>query len=283
MKGDIMGAQKVWFITGCSTGFGRCLVEEVLKHGDLVVATARKVETIQDLVKDYPKQAIAVTLDVTKKDQIEAALKKTIDTFGKVDVLVNNAGYGIIGALEEVTTEEIDHVFATNVFGLIDMTKATLPLMRAKGTGHILNISSVAGFTSTPGFGIYNATKYAVEGLSEALAGEVSSFGIKVTIIEPGPFRTDFANRSLAVAPHHPAYELAMKNTREYIEKVDGNQPGDPVRAARAMIDLVNHPNPPVRIPFGKIALDRINLKIKNFSNDLSTWEKTILETDFPQ
>ena len=174
-------------------------------------------------------------------------------------------------------------VLPTFFFVFIYIKNATLPLMRAKGTGHILNISSVAGFTSTPGFGIYNATKYAVEGLSEALAGEVSSFGIKVTIIEPGPFRTDFANRSLAVAPHHPAYELAMKNTREYIEKVDGNQPGDPVRAARAMIDLVNHPNPPVRIPFGKIALDRINLKIKNFSSDLSTWEKTILETDFPQ
>jgi short-subunit dehydrogenase len=219
---------------------------------------------------------------VTKKDQIEAALKKAVDVFGTIDVLVNNAGYGIIGALEEVSEEEISSIFATNVFGLIEMTKSTLPIMRAKGTGHIINISSVAGFTSTPGFGIYNATKFAVEGLSEALAGEVSSFGIKVTIIEPGPFKTDFASRSLVTSASHPAYTEAMKNTRDYIKKINGNQPGDPVRAAKAMITLVNHPNPPLRIPFGKIALERISLKIKNFSKDLETWEQTILETDFP-
>lgn len=273
---------KVWLITGCSTGFGRCLVEEVLKHGDRVIATARKVETIQDLVKNYPDQAIALSLDVTKKDQITSAVKKAIEAFGRIDVLVNNAGYGLIGALEEVSEEEISRIFNTNVFGLMEMTKAVLPLMREKKSGHILNLSSVAGFCSTPGFGIYNATKYAVEGLSEALAGEVSSFGIKVTIIEPGPFKTDFASRSLVTAPEHPAYGEAMKLTREYIKKVNGNQPGDPVRASRAMIDLVNHPNPPLRIPFGKVALDRINLKMKNFSSDLRDWEKTILETDFP-
>lgn len=275
--------QKVWLITGCSTGFGRSLVAEVLKHGDKVVATARKIEAISDLVKDYPKDALALSLDVTKKDQIELAVKKAIEIFGRIDVLVNNAGYGLIGALEEVNATDVAHIFDTNVFGLIEVTKAVLPFMREKESGHILNISSVAGFTSTPGFGIYNATKYAVEGLSEALAGEVSSFGIKVIIIEPGPFKTDFANRSLVTAAAHPAYELAMKNTREYIKNVDGNQPGDPVRAARTMIQLVNDPNPPVRIPFGKIAMDRINLKIKNFTNDLSTWEKTILETDFPK
>ncbi|MBC7540004.1 MAG: SDR family NAD(P)-dependent oxidoreductase [Bacteriovorax sp.] len=274
--------EKVWLITGCSTGFGRCLVEEVLKHGDKVIATARKVETIQDLVKNYPDQAIAVSLDVTKKDQIESAVLKAIEVFGRIDVLVNNAGYGLIGALEEVSSSDITRIFDTNVFGLIEMTKAVLPIMRTTGHGHILNISSVAGFTSTPGFGIYNATKYAVEGLSEALAGEVSSFGIKVTIIEPGPFKTDFANRSLVAAQPHPAYESAMRSTREYIQKVDGNQPGDPVRASKAMIELVNQRNPPLRIPFGKIALERINLKMKTFSDDLKIWEKTILETDFP-
>lgn len=280
---DANKKQRVWLVTGSSTGFGRELVKEILNHGDKVVVTARKIESISNLVQNFPNQAIAVSLDVTKKDQIQTAIKKATDTFGTIDVLVNNAGYGIIGALEEVSEEEIANIFSTNVFGLIEMTKSTLPIMRAKGSGHIINISSVAGFTSTPGFGIYNATKFAVEGLSEALAGEVSSFGIKVTIIEPGPFKTDFASRSLVTSAPHQAYEVAMKNTRDYIEKINGNQPGDPLRAAQAMIALVNHPNPPLRIPFGKIALDRINAKIKNFSDDLKTWERTILETDFPK
>ena len=273
---------KVWLVTGCSTGFGRNLVEELLKNGDKVIATARKVETIQDLVKEYPNQAIALSLDVTKKDQINTAIKKAVEVFGHIDVLVNNAGYGIVGALEEVETTEISRIFDTNVFGLIEMTKAILPQMRLQKSGHILNISSVAGFTATPGFGIYNATKFAVEGLSEALAGEVASFGIKVTIIEPGPFRTDFANRSLAVAKEMAVYDEAMKATRLYIKNVDGNQAGDPVRAAKAMIAIVNDVHPPVRIPFGKIALERINLKMKNFAEDLKKWNKTIVETDFP-
>lgn len=273
---------KVWLVTGCSTGLGRNLVEEILKKGDKAIATARKVETIQDLVREYPGQVIAMSLDVTKKDQINLALKKGLEAFGRIDVLVNNAGYGIIGALEEVESSEVARIFDTNVFGLIEMTKAILPQMRQQKSGHILNISSVAGFSATPGFGIYNATKFAVEGLSEALAGEVASFGIKVTIIEPGPFRTDFANRSLAVSKAMPAYDEAMKATRLYIKNADGNQAGDPVRAAKAMIAIVNDAHPPVRIPFGKIALERINLKMKNFSEDLKKWNKTIIETDFP-
>lgn len=278
-----MSDKKVWFVTGCSTGFGRCLTEELLINNHQVVATARNISTLDDLAKKYPHQLFAVKLDVTSAEDIKLSVNSAIEKFGRIDVLVNNAGYGMIGALEESDDDEIKRIFDTNVFGLMNMTKAVLPLMRKQKSGHILNLSSVAGFVSTPGFGIYNATKFAVEGLTEALAGEVAGFGIKVTLIEPGPFRTDFANRSLSRATEMSEYNESMKNTRQYIKDADGNQAGDPVRGAKAMIALVELENPPVRIPFGKITMDRINLKINNFQKDLIQYEKMIIETDFPK
>ena len=278
-----MSDKKIWFITGCSSGFGRCLTEELLKNGNSVIATARNVKSLDDLFEQYPRHILPLELDVTSTENIKTAIHSAMEKFGRIDVLVNNAGYGMIGALEETDDKEIMRIFDTNVFGLINVTKAMLPFMRAQKSGHILNLSSVAGFAATPGFGIYNATKFAVEGLSEALAGEVRVFGIKVTIIEPGPFRTDFANRSLSRAAEMSEYNESMKNTRQYIKDADGNQAGDPVRGAKAMIDLVEMENPPVRIPFGKIAMDRINVKINNFQKDMKTHEKMILETDFPK
>lgn len=234
-----MFEKKVWFITGCSTGFGRCLTEELLKANQVVVATARNPKSLEDLVLKYPDQIFPLKLDVTNMNEIENAVKSAFAKYGKIDVLVNNAGYGIIGAIEEVSEAETKRIFDTNVFGLIEVTKTILPYMRKQKSGHILNISSVAGFTSTPGFGIYNATKFAVEGLSEALAGEVSAFGIKVIIIEPGPFKTDFANRSLGHATEILDYAESMKNARLYAKNIDGKQPGDPRKGAQAMIELV--------------------------------------------
>ena len=277
-----MSDNKIWFITGCSTGFGRCLTEELLKTNHKVVATARDPKTLDDLVKKYPDQILTIALDVTKKSDIEKAVKAATSKFGRIDVLVNNAGYGMLGAVEEASESDIKRIFDTNVFGLIEMTKAVLPGMRSQKSGHILNISSVAGFASLPGFGIYNATKYAVEGMSEALHGEVAGLGIKVIIIEPGPFRTDFSNRSLGKAAEMQAYDEVLKTMRQYTNNIDGKQPGDPVRGAQAMIELVSMNNPPLRIPFGQIAVDRIQYKIRNFSSDMKTHEKLIMGTDFP-
>jgi short-subunit dehydrogenase len=206
-----------------------------------------------------------------------------IQKAGRIDVLVNNAGYGYVGALEEVSLSEIRAVFETNVFGLMEMTRAILPVFRSQRSGHIINLSSVAGMVGTPGASIYNSTKFAIEGLSEALAGELASFGIKVTLIEPGAFRTDFANRSLRVAPYLPEYSEALSQTRKYYETIGGQQPGDPAQAVRAMIALVDHPNPPLRLPMGKIALQRIRNKIAQYESEIKAWEKTILETDFPE
>ncbi|MBU6153712.1 MAG: SDR family NAD(P)-dependent oxidoreductase [Bdellovibrionales bacterium] len=277
--------QKTWFITGCSTGFGRILSEQLLARGDRVIATARNPAGIEGL-RAHAKtqdQLLSYKLDVTDFSEIRKVASDAIEKAGRIDVLVNNAGYGYVGALEEVSLPEIRAVYETNVFGLIEMTRAILPVFRAQKSGHIINLSSVAGMVGTPGASIYNSTKFAIEGLSEALAGELSSFGIKVTLIEPGAFRTDFANRSLRVAPYLPEYAEALSQTRKYYETIGGQQPGDPLQAVRAMIALVDHPNPPLRLPMGKIALQRIRNKIAQYESEISTWEKTILETDFPE
>jgi short-subunit dehydrogenase len=277
--------QKTWFITGCSTGFGRVLSEQLLARGDRVIATARNADRIEDLRAHAknPEQFLSYPLDVTDFSEIRKVASDAIKKAGWIDVLVNNAGYGYVGALEEASLSEIRAVFETNVFGLMEMTRAILPVFRSQRSGHIINLSSVAGMVGTPGASIYNSTKFAIEGLSEALAGELASFGIKVTLIEPGAFRTDFANRSLRVAPYLPEYAEALSQTRKYYETIGGQQPGDPAQAVRAMIALVDHPNPPLRLPMGKIALQRIRNKIAQYESEIKTWEKTILETDFPE
>lgn len=273
--------KKVWFITGSSSGFGRALATELLINGHIVVLTARNKQSVEDLHQQFPDTSQVIKLDVTNQSDIEQSVTAALLKWGRIDVLVNNAGYGIVGAVEEVTEAEMFRVFNTNVFGLINLTKAILPSMRKARSGHIINLSSIAGLVSTPGFGIYNATKFAVEGMSEALAQEVKCFGIKVTIIEPGPFRTDFANRSLAVMPEMKEYDEAMIVTRNYIQKVDGNQPGDPVKGAKLMIKLTEIDNPPLRIPLGKMALDRWNGKLTQFNSDLKNWHNEIVNCDY--
>lgn len=273
-------SEKVWFITGCSSGFGRVLADEILKAGDRVVATARKLDTIEHFAREFGDRALCLSLDVTKASQIKDAVARAEHQFGRIDVLVNNAGFGAVGALEEFPADEIRRVFDTNVFGLIEVTKAVLPGMRKRKSGHILNISSIAGIAATPGFGVYNATKFAVEGLSESLAGELAPLGIKITIVEPGPFRTDFAGRSIAHAQEIADYHAGVGAARRYIEGADGNQAGDPVLGARLMMDLVNKGPATLRLPMGKSTLDRSAQKIEQLQKDFGTWKERAIGCD---
>ncbi|MBR8832772.1 MAG: SDR family NAD(P)-dependent oxidoreductase [Stigonema ocellatum SAG 48.90 = DSM 106950] len=274
--------KKVWLITGSSTGFGRSLTEAVLKHGHRVVATARKPEQLSDLVDQYPETAKAVRLDVTNTQQVHDAVKSSVDAFGHIDVLVNNAGYGTIGALEEVSEEAIQRQFATNVFGALNMIKAVLPGLRQQRSGHILNISSVGGFVSFAGTGIYCSTKFALEGLSEALSKEVAPLGIKVTIIEPGAFRTDFNGRSLAT-PEHLIDDYASTSGEflKWIRETDGTQPGDPDKAAQAMIQAVESHNPPLRLALGADALHLISEKLSSVKAEMEAWKQVSINTAF--
>jgi NAD(P)-dependent dehydrogenase (short-subunit alcohol dehydrogenase family) len=278
------GKDRVWFITGASTGFGRLLAEEVLKAGGKVIATARKLDKIVDLEKQYPKSAKALVLDVTQPGQIDTAVAQALAHFGRVDVLVNNAGYGVAGAVEEVSEAEFMPMFETNVFGLIHVTCAFLPHLREQRSGHILNLSSIGGVVASPGMGYYNASKFAVEGLSEALAAELAPLGIHVTIIEPGPFRTDFLGRSGVVAEKRIAdYDNTAGNMRKYFAENDGKQPGDPLRAVHAMMQVVESPAPPLRLLLGKSALTRLRGKLDTRQKEIAAWERVTVGADFPE
>jgi NAD(P)-dependent dehydrogenase (short-subunit alcohol dehydrogenase family) len=276
--------QRVWFITGASTGFGRLLAEEILKSGGKVVATARKVDKVADLEKRYPRTAKALTLDVTDAGQVDSAVTQAFAQFGQIDVLVNNAGYGVAGAIEEVSEAEFMPMFETNVFGLLKVTQAFLPYLRKQRSGHILNISSIGGLIGGQGIGMYNATKFAVEGLSEALAAELAPLGIRVTVIEPGPFRTDFLGRSGVIAKTRIAdYDKTAANMRKYFAENDGKQPGDPVRAVQAMIQVVESSDPPLHLLLGRSALQRFRVKLDNWQKEIAAWEQVTAGADFPE
>ena len=275
---------RVWFITGASTGFGRLLAEEVLKRGDRCVATARDDSKVLDLADKYPEQALALTIDVTDKDTIVAGVQDAIDSFGQIDVLVNNAGYGLAGAVEEATDDEIEQVIATNVFGLVDTTRLVLPHMRARRSGHILNLSSAAGLIGGAGLAYYNLTKFAVEGFTEGLAAEVKPLGIKVTAIEPGPFRTDFLGRSGQVAKQEIAdYKDSAGKARQYFNTEAGKQKGDPQKAIEAMIAVVDADDPPLHLLLGRNAHDRMLAKLDQWQQSIEHWRDTTLGADFPE
>lgn len=275
-------AQRVWFITGCSSGFGRLLAEEVLKAGDKVVATARNIATIADLEKTYPKTARAISLDVTHRDQITAAVDQALEHFGHVDVLVNNAGYGLMAAIEEASDDEIKRVIETNVYGTVNVTRAFLPHFRARRSGHILNLSSIAGIISTAGLGFYNLTKFAVEGFTEALATELAPLGVKVTIIEPGPFRTEFLGGSAVFTKTRIAdYRETAGKVMDNLAGAAGSQKGDPLKAVEAIVQVVNSPEPPLRLLLGAAAWRRFHDKIDLLERDAKAWEKVTLGADF--
>ena len=275
---------KVWLITGCSTGFGRELAKEVLALGYNAVVSARNLADIKDIIAGYPETAMAVKLDVTVAAEIKAAVSSTLEKFGRIDVLVNNAGIGYFAAVEESEDEQVRRMFEINFFGLAKMIQEVLPVMRQQRSGHILNISSIGGLRSFPAVGFYNATKYAVDGLSEALAKETAPLGIKVTIIAPSGFRTDWAGRSaedsrIKIADYA---DTASKNTGD-IRAISGNQPGDPVRAAKAIIKVVESEHPPMRLLLGAAALKGGRLKLEELKHDFDTWEATTIGADFPK
>jgi NAD(P)-dependent dehydrogenase (short-subunit alcohol dehydrogenase family) len=288
-----MEKPRVWFITGASTGFGRELAMAALAKGDRVVATARNIAHVKDLEERYPTHVRAVHLDVTHLTDIHMAIEIGVTTFGRIDVLVNNAGYALFGMIEDVNEVQIRRQFETNVFGLLNMTRAVptmlpvadqrrpawaLPLMRKQKFGHILNITSSLGIVGLPVFGIYGATKHAVEGFSEALAQEVAGFGIKVTIVEPGSFKTDFASRSLVLIKPTPAYSPV----HDALSRAWRDSPaGDPTKAAQAMIQVVEAENPPLRLVLGADALGMIRQKFNSVLTEQMQWEDVSLSTDF--
>lgn len=274
----------VWFITGCSTGFGKELAKLVLDRGWRAVVTARKPEQLQDLVQSYGENVLALPLDVTNKEQVTAAMQQAEAKFGKIDVLVNNAGYGYLAAIEEGEEDQVRAMFETNFFGLMDLTQRVLPGMRKRGSGTIVNVSSIGGLTSFAATGYYHATKYAVEGMSESLAIEVAPVGIKVLIVEPGPFRTDWAGRSLLESKIVIAdYDKTAGERRRQSKERSGKQPGDPVRGAEAIIKAVLSDDPPLRLLLGKPALDLAHKKIDSMEQDFENWEETTLSADFPE
>jgi NAD(P)-dependent dehydrogenase (short-subunit alcohol dehydrogenase family) len=274
----------VWFITGCSTGFGRELAKYVLGKGWRCVITARRPEQIEDLAKPHGDRALALRLDVTDAQQAVAAVTQAQAAFGGIDVLVNNAGYGYLGAVEETAEEAARAMFETNFFGLARMTHAVLPGMRERRQGHIVNISSIGGLVGLAGVGYYNATKFAVEGLSEALAQEAEPLGIKVMIVEPGPFRTDWAGRSIQQSAQEiKDYADTAGMRKRTITGYSGRQPGDPARAAAAIVKALQAENPPLRLLLGKPALDLARAKLDALKQEIGQWEAVTLSADFPE
>jgi|EP01037_Dinobryon_pediforme_P008416 NAD(P)-dependent dehydrogenase (short-subunit alcohol dehydrogenase family) len=275
---------KVWFITGCSTGFGRELAKELLTGGYKAVVTSRKVEDVQDLVDEFPENAIAIKLDVTKPEEVKASVEQALAHFGRIDVLVNNAGIGYFGAIEESEEDEVRRMFEINFWGLAGMTKAVLPTLRKQRSGHILNIASIGGLVGFPAVGFYNATKFAVDGYSDALSKELAPLGIKVTVVCPSGFRTDWAGRSannskIVIDDYKETAEVNKGNIRGY----SGKQPGDPVRAAKAMIKVVETENPPLHLLLGKAALKGARNKIELLKKDFDAWADTTEGADFPE
>ncbi|HEY0246353.1 MAG TPA: oxidoreductase [Mucilaginibacter sp.] len=274
---------KVWLITGCSTGFGRELAVEILKSGYKAVVTARNTDDIKDIVANYPDTAISVKLDVTNPDDIKSAVKQTLDKFGQIDVLVNNAGIGYFGAIEESEEKEYRRMFEINFFGLANMTREVLPIMRKQHSGHIVNVASIGGLVGFPAVGFYNATKFAVDGFSESLAKETAPLGIKVTVIAPSGFRTDWAGRSANQSPIViEDYKTTAEANKNNIRGYSGKQPGDPERAAKAIVKAVESEHPPLRLLLGVAAMKGARNKLEELKKDFDAWEETTVGADFP-
>lgn len=272
---------KTWLITGCSSGFGRRLALAAARRGDRVVATARNIETIEDMAEPFGGRMIILPLDVTDAAAARAAVAKTTQTFGGFDVLVNNAGYALFGAIEEGTPEEYRAMFEVNVFGLVEVTRAALPVLRGSG-GTIVNMSSGAGIEGRGGGGYYHASKFAVEGISEALAGELEPFGIRVLIVEPGPFRTDFLGRSIMMAANEMP-EYGATSRKHYRETNDGHQAGDPGKAIAVILQAVDAEDAPLHMPLGPAAHAIAERKLAAFRRDIDAWRDITIATDFDQ
>ncbi|WP_394831280.1 oxidoreductase [Pendulispora rubella] len=276
--------KRVWFITGASRGIGAEITKAALAAGDTVVATARDPRKIGERF-GASDALLPVALDVTNEASVAAAVKAAIARYGRIDVLVNNAGYGIIGAVEETPGDDVRRIYETNVFGLLAVTRAVLPHLRRQRAGLILNLSSVGGYRSGPGFGIYCSTKFAVEGISEALHGELAPLGIGVTIIEPGYFRTEFleSNSVVETAATISDYAETSGMVRSRAKSVSLQQPGDPVRLARTIVELAGSKAPPLRLPLGSDTVAAIEEKNAFVARELAAWRAVAVSTDFPK
>jgi NAD(P)-dependent dehydrogenase (short-subunit alcohol dehydrogenase family) len=263
---------RVWFITGTSSGLGHALVRAALDRGDRVAATARSTDRIADLEREFPERAIAVPLDVTDDDQAREAIDAAVRAFGRIDVLVNNAGYGVLGAVEELTDDELRRQFETNLFGALNVTRAALPQLRRQRSGHIVTLSSLSATVANPGEGAYVGSKAALAGVSESLAKELAPLGIRVTIVQPGPFRTDFAGRSLQKAQPLDDYADTVGAARELLRELDGNQPNDPARGAEAIITAIDAADPPLHLALGADAIEAIRAKLDERREELDAW-----------
>jgi NAD(P)-dependent dehydrogenase (short-subunit alcohol dehydrogenase family) len=260
-------------ITGSSAGFGREITEAALRAGDQVVATARRPEALDELVASAPDRVLATTLDVTRPEQIESAVAAAEERFGRLDVLVNNAGHGSVGAVEEIDMGELRALMDTMFFGAVELTKAVLPGMRERGGGTIVSLSSMGGQLSTAGFGAYCSAKWALEAMSSALAEEVAGFGIRVLIVEPGQFRTEFGGSRMQRSPEIAAYAGTVGPTREFIDGMDGQQAGDPRKGADAILSVIDAPDAPLRLALGDDAVDAIRAEHTRRGADLDAWE----------
>jgi len=270
-----------WLVTGSSRGFGRALCEAILDSGDSLLATARDPAQLAGLGDGRPGRLVTASLDVTDEAQARDAVATAIAEFGTLDVLINNAGYGDIGSVEDTPLASYRRQIETNLFGTIIMTKAVIPHMRERRQGHIVQFSSVGGRRGAPGRSAYSAAKWGVEGFSEVLAGEMALIGVRVTIVEPGGFRTDFAGSSTAIDQGRPEYDAVVGAAARMQRAYDGNQPGDPRRGAKAVLDVVNAENPPLRLPLGKDAVDAIEASDRARLEELERWRELSCSTDF--
>ena len=275
-------ANKVWFITGASRGFGLLIARDALARGDAVVAAVRNPQSIVETLGVHP-MLLAVQLDVTREAAAMAAVRAAVERFGRIDVLVNNAGYGILGAVEEASADEVRRNYETNVFGLLHVTRAVLPVMRKQHSGHVMNISSVGGYSAYQGWGIYSSTKFAVEGLSEAMALELAPLGVHVTVVEPGFFRTDFLDASSLseTAARIDDYQDTVGAMRIFAAGVNHQQPGDPEKLSKALLQLADSARPPLRLHLGSDTVARVREKNRFVEQEMAVWLELSLSTDF--
>jgi NAD(P)-dependent dehydrogenase (short-subunit alcohol dehydrogenase family) len=277
-----MSSPRVWFITGCSSGFGRELAEKVLLSGDHLIATVRKPESLDGLAVVYPEQLRVYELDVTHASQVQQVLPKAAAEWGRLDVVLNNAGYGLLGALEECSDSQIERCLETNFIGPMNVIRAALPILRAQKSGHLINMSAAAVISNYAGFGIYGAAKAALESLSEAVRAEVAPLGIKVTLVQPGPFRTDFIARSLDMAEGHLSdYDKTSGQFGAFLLRINGKQPGDPAKAAEAIVKMVQDGKTPLRLLLGKYVVDKTRKRNAASEREISEWEGVSLSTEF--
>jgi NAD(P)-dependent dehydrogenase (short-subunit alcohol dehydrogenase family) len=277
-------SDRVWFVTGASSGFGRAVSRAVLQRGERLVAAARDLPSLETLVAAYPGRALALRLDVADADAVRTAIGQAVRQFGRLDVVFNNAGYGHIGAVEELSDEELRRQLDVNLFGVIHVSRAALPHLRRQRSGHLLQMSSLNGVEGLAGAAYYTASKFAIEGFSESLATEVAHLGIKVTIIEPGPFRTHFLDdRSAKWSKSMPDYAESVGKSREMLRQLAGKQPGDPDRAARAIVEVVGADKPPLRLALGHMAVDHVRASLHAELQELDAWADFGVAADFPR